>query len=299
MNMEPIYLNIINKLSDGVYFVDTDRRITFWSKASEEITGYKAEEIVGRRCNENLLSHIDEDGRPLCIVGCPLFATMSDGIQRKDKVFLRHKSGHRIPVIVNAFPMINEGEIVGAVEIFTLASPRYYEDDLIERLSDIAMKDSLTNLPNRRYLESFLEYKFNEFNRFHVPFAVLFADVDNFSDFNNKYGHDLGDEILKNIGATVRTTLRTTDLFGRWGGEEFVGVYAIKKETEAPILAEKIRILIQNTQVMSKEGKMLNATVSLGITVSHPDDTVKSIVERADQLMYESKRKGKNCVSFG
>jgi diguanylate cyclase (GGDEF)-like protein/PAS domain S-box-containing protein len=297
MNAEKLYLGIINNLCDGVYFVDADRRITFWNKAAEEISGYTAEEIVGRPCNDNILNHIDEEGRPLCIVGCPLYATIIDGKQRKEKVFLRHKSGHRIPILVNIFPMEEDGKNIGAIEIFTPASPTFYEDDLIERLSDIAMKDPLTNLPNRRYLESFLDYRLNELRRFQSPFAVLFADVDNFSVFNNEFGHEAGDAILKNIAESIRKTLRKTDLFGRWGGEEFVGIYSIKQSYDAPIIAEKIRVLVENTQITANDGRPLNATVSVGITIARSDDTKESIVDRADQLMYESKHRGKNCVS--
>ena len=85
METEELYLNIINNLRDGIYFVDTERRILFWNKAAEQITGYSAEEIVGKRCQDSRLNHIDEAGRPLCAVGCPLFATLGDGQQRQDR----------------------------------------------------------------------------------------------------------------------------------------------------------------------------------------------------------------------
>lgn len=295
MKNEDLYLSIINNLCDGVYFVDLERRITFWNHAAEEITGYAAAEIVGRRCEDNLLSHIDGEGRPLCIVGCPLYASMIDGNQRKENVFLRHKEGHRIPILVNIFPMRENGEIVGAIEIFTPNSPVVYQDDLVEQLSDMAMKDRLTGLPNRRYLESFLEYQLNEQRRFHKAFAVMFMDIDNFSDFNNLHGHDAGDTVLKNIGASISRSLRKVDMFGRWGGEEFLGVFAIHQPYDAPILGEKVRILVENTHVPYKEP--LAVTVSIGITVAREGDTVDTLVERADQLMYKSKNGGKNRVS--
>lgn len=296
MHKEHLYLEIINNLCDGVYFVDSQRRITFWNKAAESITGYSAAEILGRSCNDNLLNHIDEQGRPLCLVGCPLFATILDGQQRKATVFLRHKAGHRIPILVTIFPMVEDGAVTGAIEIFTPASPVQYDDDLIEKLSNIAMRDTLTGLPNRRYLESFLEYKLNELKRFGASFAVLFADIDNFSSFNNTYGHETGDEILKNISTTIRKQLRKTDLFGRWGGEEFLGIYAINSIVDVPIISEKVRILVENTEVIH-EGQALHATLSIGITIAHHKDTCASIVERADQLMYKSKANGKNRVT--
>jgi PAS domain S-box/diguanylate cyclase (GGDEF) domain len=296
MQMEELYLNIINNLCDGVYFVDNARKIQFWNKAAEEITGYSADEIVGKCCQDSLLQHIDSEGHPLCVTGCPLFATIIDGQQRKARVFVRHKKGHRIPILVNIFPMRKDGDLIGAIEVFTQDSPVVYEDNLVERLSGIAMHDALTGLPNRRYLESFLEYRFNEYKRFHKPFAVVFADIDNFGSFNNKYGHDVGDAVLTNIATSISRTVRKADLVGRWGGEEMLGIYSIVKPFDAPILAEKFRMLIANTEVPHNDGP-LRVSVSVGVTVVKESDTAQSVVERADKLMYESKRAGKNRVT--
>lgn len=296
--MEQLYLSIINNLHDGVYYVDKNRTILFWNKAAEEITGYAAEEIVGKQCQDSQLNHIDDEGRPLCIIGCPLFATIIDGKQRLDNVFVRHKQGYRIPITVNITPLYEEGEIAGAIEVFTQNSPKVYDDDLVEQLSGIAMHDTLTGLPNRRYLESFLEYRLKEFGRFQRPFAVLFSDIDDFSGFNNRFGHEVGDAVLVNIAASIKRSMRSTDLIGRWGGEEFVGIYSIAKEYDAPILGEKLRRLVENTEVVHA-GSALKLSVSVGITVARPGDTVASIISRADGLMYDSKREGKNRVTSG
>ena len=296
MEMEELYLNIINNLRDGIYFVDTERRILFWNRAAEKITGYRAEEMIGKTCQTSMLNHIDEEGRPLCVVGCPLFATLADGKQRQDRVFVRHKEGHRIPIHVNIFPMKKDDEIIGAIEVFTQDSPTVYEDDLVERLSNIAMHDSLTKLPNRRYLESFLSYKLEEFERFGRPVAVLFADIDNFSRFNNEYGHDVGDAVLSKITATLKHSIRRNDLIGRWGGEEFVGIYSIADTKDIPIIGEKFRRLVETTEVNHSKGS-LHVSVSVGITAVQVGDTIDTIVDRADSLMYHSKKNGKNQVT--
>lgn len=297
MEATQFYLTIINQLQDGIYFVDKERRIQFWNRAAEEITGYKAEEIVGKCCQESELNHIDCKGQPLCMIGCPLFATLRDGKRRQEQVLVRHKEGYRIPIRVNAFPVWENEEIIGAVEVFTKDSPTVFEDDLIERLSNIAMHDQLTSLPNRRYLESFLSYRFEEYKRFGRKFAVLFADVDDFSKINNTYGHDVGDTVLKNIAASLSHNIRRHDLVGRWGGEEFLGVYSVSEVSEMKIIAERFRFLVEGTEAVSK-GENVHATVSIGITLIQPEDTVQTIIERADQLMYESKHTGKNRASY-
>lgn len=298
MDQQKIYESIIDNLRDGVYVVDAERRLLLWNRAAQEITGYTPEEVIGKRCQDTDLNHINETGLPLCRVGCPLFSTLTDGKQRQDRVFVRHKEGYRVPIRVNIFPIRQEGAITGAVEIFTRDSPTVYEDDLVERLSNIAMHDALTKLPNRRYLESFLQYKWEEYQRFGRPFAVLFADVDNFSHVNNVYGHEAGDAVLRNMAASIRQSVRRNDLVGRWGGEEFVGIYAGALPEDAGVLGEKFRQLIQNTDVPCGE-TLLRVTVSVGVTVVQPEDTAESVIERADALMYESKRQGKNRVATG
>lgn len=296
MTSDKLYLEIIDNLCDGVYFVDQERRITFWNKAAEQITGYKKDDIVGKCCQSNLLNHIDSEGRPLCLLGCPLYNTLIDGKQRQDNVFLRHKDGHRIPILVNIFPIAEENNIIGAVEIFTPKSPVVYDDDLIEKLSDLAMNDQLTRLANRRKIESHLEYMFCEMMRFQRKFCVIFLDIDGFSGFNNVYGHETGDKVLQSISKSIMHSIRKNDIFGRWGGEEFIGVFEIKNDHDALLLAEKIRILISNTEIPYEDGN-LSVTASLGVTVARTDDTIASVVKRADSLMYQSKEKGKNCVS--
>lgn len=293
---DDLYLSIINNLCDGVYFVDLNRKITFWNKAAEDITGYKADEIIGRKCEENILNHIDNKGCPLCKIGCPLFATLIDGRQRKDKVYLRHRNGYRLPVIVNIFPYSRRGKIVGAVEIFTPITSVVYDDDLVSSLYISAMTDKLTNLPNRTYLESLLSHKMEEYKKFDRAFSVVFLDIDNFSSFNNNYGHDVGDLVLKNISTSIKNSLRDSDVFGRWGGEEFIGIFNIDKKKNALIVGEKIRSLIENTLVETDKGN-LSVTASIGVAVIKKGETIDDIVKRADKLMYKSKELGKNRVS--
>ncbi len=112
------YKNIIDNLYDGVYFVDRDRMITYWNKGAERISGYSAGQVIGRRCRDNLLNHVTANGVELCHDHCPLAAVMEDGRPREAEVYLHHADGHRVPVMVRATALRDEGgNIVGAVEI--------------------------------------------------------------------------------------------------------------------------------------------------------------------------------------
>lgn len=290
------YRQIIDHLQDGIYFVNTERQIMLWNHAAEEISGYTAEEITGKYCQNSGLNHIDTQGRPLCTLHCPLVATLSDGHQRHHHVLLRHKDGFRIPIRVDIFPIYRDKEIVGAVEIFARSSPTVFEDDLVDKLSSMVMHDELTQLPNRRYLESFLSYRLDEYKRFGCLFCVLFADVDDFSQVNNTYGHDAGDIVLKNIASSFHKDIRHNDLVGRWGGEEFLGVYVVSNAAECSLLAERFRSLVERTESVYGE-HTIKATISVGVAIVTDNDTARSLVERADHLMYQSKRSGKNRVT--
>lgn len=296
MNIEDIYIDILENMREGAYFTDQERRIQFWNKAAENITGYRREEIVGEQCQGTLLHHIDCDGNMICFSGCPLHQSLSDGKKRKHDVFLRHKEGHRITVTVNTFPVIRNEKIIGAIEIFTPSSLVIYDDELITQLANSAMNDKLTGIPNRRRLESFIDLRLREMAMYKIKICVVFLDIDNFRDFNNIHGHDAGDAILRTASKTITSMTRNSDLFGRWGGEEFVGIYTIKNDSDALLISEKIRALVEDTQI--KHGDLsLSITVSIGAAVAREEDTIDSVIKRADEYMYQSKQGGKNRVT--
>lgn len=296
MTNEDIFFEIIENMREGAYFTDTERQILYWNKAAENITGYKRDEILGKPCQGTLLHHIDSDGNLICVSGCPLHRVLSDGQQRKHEAFLRHKEGHRIAVSVNTFPFIKDGKILGAIEIFTPSSLVIYDDELITQLANSAMNDKLTGIPNRRRIESFLDLRLREMALYKYNVCVVFLDIDNFRDCNNTYGHDAGDAVLKTVSDAIMQMTRNTDLFGRWGGEEFVGIYTIKNISDTLLIGEKIRALIEGTQI-KHEDLTLSVTVSIGVTVAQTGDTVDTAVKRADELMYHSKQNGKNLVT--
>ena len=99
------YRELLDNLYEGVYYVDRQRRITFWNKAAETITGYSRREVLGHKCFQNLLKHVDDQGVSLCLSACPLAQTIQDGQPRSTSVYLHHKDGHRLPVAVRVAPL--------------------------------------------------------------------------------------------------------------------------------------------------------------------------------------------------
>jgi diguanylate cyclase (GGDEF)-like protein/PAS domain S-box-containing protein len=293
------YATLLDNLYDGVYFVDQERRITFWNKAAERITGFTKAEVLGKRCADNLLRHVDNRGNSLCEGACPLSYTLSDGQPKSASVFLHHKDGHRLPVAIGVAPITdNRQNIIGAVEIFRDNSATVAALEHLKELEDLAFLDALTKIANRTYLENFIVAKFNEFRRLGWSFGLIFVDVDRFKQVNDTFGHQTGDVVLKMVAQTLLKNCRSFDLVGRWGGEEFLCVISkLKEANQITIIAERLRALVESAWV-SLPDCSLQVTISLGVTMARLQDTPETLIQRADGLMYRSKAAGRNSITY-
>jgi len=302
MNTETLTMNvkaILNNLYDAVYIVDTNRKIIYWNKAAEDLTGYNRSDIIGNHCFDNILNHIDSHGTHLCTNHCPLVASIKDDEIKEANVFFHHKNGHRIPIFVKAFPYKDSnGVIIGAIEIFSEISERKQILEKIKNLNQLAMLDELTKIPNRRYTENVIKIKFNEYSLNKINFALVFIDIDNFKHINDNYGHDVGDMVLKAISKTFSHNLRGDDVIGRWGGDEFVAAFSGIDEEGLKIVTEKLRMLVENT-VVDIKNERLKVTISVGAALVTPEDDLSTLIKKSDTLLYKSKKNGKNCISIG
>ncbi len=300
MNLEKeSFEQIIDNLYDGLYFVDLNRVITFWNKAAERISGFTADEVVGKSCSDNILTHVDSEGNELCTGICPLAATIGDGKLREAEVYLHHKDGHRVQVSVRTSALRNKaGRVIGGIELFTDISNQAVNEMRIKELEKLALLDNLTQLANRNYLEKEIYNRFEEKRRFNIPFGILFMDIDYFKNFNDAYGHDSGDQVLKYVANNLKSDTRPFDLYGRWGGEEFIGIIRNITSEELEILGNRLRVLIENSYLIH-ENKRLYVTVSMGATTASDKDTIYTLIKRADSLMYKSKNAGRNRLTLG
>jgi diguanylate cyclase (GGDEF)-like protein/PAS domain S-box-containing protein len=285
----PTAAALLEAMSEAVYAVDDDRRITFWSPAAELLTGYTAAEAVGLRCRDNLLRHVDGSGRPLCQDGCPLMATISDGSVREFHAFLHHRDGHLVPVALRTAALRSaEGAITGAVEVFHDDSAFRSVTDRLEVAEREALTDPLTGIANRRMLEQVLALRHYERNRYDRRYAVVFVDVDDFKQFNERYGHDVGDEVLRLVASTLRYSTRPSDTVGRWGGDEFLVVAPVNDLDQAVGLARRVRQLTAESSAVH-EGARITVTVSTGVAVAGADEPTRELVNRASLAMSGSK----------
>lgn len=292
---EHFFRKLFDNLYDGVYFVNTDRQFLFWNAGAERLTGYTAKEIIGCYCYANILNHVGADGNPLCCGGCPLMHTIDTGLPVAERVFLRHKDGRRIAVDVNVMPLRNDqGDVIGGIEIFRDASSAVALEMAYNSLRELAEKDPLTGVANRRHLDRILEDQVELLTRTGIPFSVIMADVDHFKQVNDTFGHPTGDKALIAVAESLQDSCRRTDVVGRWGGEEFLVIMPEQQLTTAAIAAERMRAAAAASppEVIRERG----LTASFGATEAVLGDSAASVIERADRALYRAKSLGRNRV---
>ncbi len=173
---------------------------------------------------------------------------------------------------------------------------RNVEAQYHEEIYRLMTLDGLTQVHNRRYFQDALEREFARSRRYKHPFTLLLVDVDHFKQINDRFGHQAGDAVLRRVGATVRSKVRTNDLVARVGGEEFA---LVSPETRLPgglVLAEKLRRAIESER-FRHEDQAFQITASFGVAEFDADLADSSaLVKLADERLYEAKRAGRNRV---
>lgn len=294
----PLPAALLEQLPQGVYYVDHNRRIVHWSRAAERLTGWREDEVMGRFCGAGVLEHVDEEGNQLCGERCPLLMAARLGVECNSEVFLKHREGHRLPVQIQAAPVRDEsGAITGMVESFWDNSRQQRLAEEKRRLEKLSLLDPLTGAGNRRAGLQQLQRAIDCHQRYATPAGVALFDLDHFKQVNDQHGHQAGDDVLRMVAETLNASLRSTDFLARWGGEEYL---AILPNTGAPQLQRVVmRLLrmVQRSYVESAAGQIC-VTASAGVAAVQLGDTVHALVERADRMLYEAKRSGRNRLKY-
>ena len=173
---------------------------------------------------------------------------------------------------------------------------------LLTQIRELAVRDALTGLYNRRELHRFLEYEIIKSQRYHHAFSVLLMDIDHFKEINDRFGHRVGDEILKMVAQALQNNSRGCDLPARYGGDEFIIVLPETPAEQGCFGAERLRKVVENLsfQVTNESGELqrLEITISIGVA-GYPDDAEAGelLIDQADQALYQAKRTGCNQVA--
>ena len=167
-------------------------------------------------------------------------------------------------------------------------------NELIEELSNLAERDQLTGLYNRRHMDGLLRYELSKY-RIDSDLSLLVLDIDHFKKVNDTYGHNVGDSVLRELSSCVQTMTQAGDTFARWGGEEFVCLLPDTDAKEAAAVAERMRARVANVSFVYAG----HVTISVGVAAARPDDTPETLFQRADKALYQAKKDGRNRVVLG
>jgi diguanylate cyclase (GGDEF)-like protein/PAS domain S-box-containing protein len=277
---------LLNGLHEGVYLVDLDCRIHFWNDAAAAISGYSADEVMGKRCADDLLVHVDDCGVQKCGDGCPLRRSMADGNPCEAEVYLLHKSGHRVAVSVRTTPVRDlAGHIVGGLEAFVNC------DRLGRRVNELealAFTDPLTGVASRRCFETQMSRAILDARTTAMPLSLVVVDLNDFKPVNDAFGHPAGDAVLVTVAHTLREAVRRTDLVARWGGDEFVILLPSAPSHIAAQACDRIRALVRQARTLY-QGKEIRVTVSAGYASLADADDDTTLFQRADRQLYRDK----------
>jgi diguanylate cyclase (GGDEF)-like protein/PAS domain S-box-containing protein len=275
---------IISAAGEGIFRIDPRGRITYANPAALEMLGYSADEMVGHRSHE-LIHHTRANGAPYPASECTAGSSLTAGATHRitDELFWR-KDGSSIAVDYTSTPIREGGRIVGAVTVFDDVT---HQRQMKEQLRHQADHDSLTGLFNRRRFEQEVSGQLDYARRYSRPGALLLMDLDTFKFVNDSYGHPIGDKLLSDVGASLSTTVRDTDVVARIGGDEFAVLLREAKQEEAMAVAKK---LIAAIRAGSKP--TVGASVGIAPFDGSGERTPDELLVAADIALYEAKELG-------
>lgn len=204
-------------------------------------------------------------------------------------------------LFITAAPLRNhDGNVIGAIETIQDVTERRKAEESL-RLSEelyrkISVTDGLTELYNARHFHAILDQELSRAARYRRPLSLIILDLDDFKRINDNYGHAEGDLVLQILSGIIQSCLRGGDTAYRYGGEEFAVLMPEAPVAAGAILAERLRQSVVESAVTLGCGAIVHTSVSVGVTQYLPGDDAKSLFCRADDGMYQAKRRGKNCV---
>jgi diguanylate cyclase (GGDEF)-like protein/PAS domain S-box-containing protein len=291
-SVESLFLQLIDALPKvSVQGYDKHRRVIYWNQSSEEVYGYTREEALGRKLEELIIPDHMIDGviqlhRDWVEKGVPIPSS---------ELLLTGKGGGPVPVF-SSHVMLKQH--TDSPEMFCIDVDFREQYEARETLRRMATTDPLTDLPNRRYLESELEKVISQVGAGPGEFAILFIDLDMFKDVNDTLGHTWGDRLLHSVAARMQSDLADGEVLARFGGDEFVLVIPrISSANDAQTVAMRVLDLFRSSFSLGSENVYI--TSSIGIS-RYPVDgqQPEELLKNADAAMYQAKESGRNRCQF-
>ncbi|MDN5078556.1 diguanylate cyclase [Aliarcobacter butzleri] len=274
------FTSILNKY---VITVKTkpDSTIIEVSDAFEKASGYSKDELIGKSIS--MIKHPEQDRKIIK----DLWKNILNKRVWVGNIKNKKKSGEEYWLEQTIIPKLDEDK--KNIDSFLSISVDITAKMELEKMASI---DKLTDIYNRRMIDQFLQVEIEIASRHNEELSLMIIDIDHFKHVNDNYGHLVGDIVLSQLSKIISDNLRNSDIFGRYGGEEFLIICPKTNKDGAFILAEKLRIIV-NDFTFDEVG---HKTVSIGIAEFQTDDTIETLFKKADEALYEAKNSGRNRV---
>ena len=283
-------MTVFQNISEAMTVTDAQHRIIAINPAFTKLTGYTAEEVLGR--NPNILS----SGRHDSEFYREMWQSISDTGEWQGEIWDRRKNGELIAEWMTISTIYDEeGQVRQRVALFSDITKKKQSDEMIWRQANF---DPLTQLPNRNMFRERLETEIKKAQRNATALGLFFIDLDRFKEINDTLGHHVGDELLVEAARRIISCVRESDTVARLGGDEFTVILAgLTDETRIERVAQEIILKLANPFHLDKESAYISA--SIGITF-YPNDAsdAHNLIKNADQAMYAAKNKGRNRFSY-
>lgn len=297
--MDEYYTQIFHTIDVGIVIIDSEMKVTQWNRWMEQRSGIVFSDIIGKHLfdffpNLNSKSFL-RAFKTAIKLGTPHF-------------FPQRLYGHLFPlkpatVIGDSFEFMRQNCMMSPLrdEDYSIKYAYIAVHDVTDsafnenRLITTSMRDPLTGAYNRKFLDWKLKEEIDRALRYKRTLSVIMADIDHFKKINDTYGHQCGDEILKNFAKSLTGALRNTDFLVRYGGEEFCCLMPETDCHSTAHVAERLRTRIEN-EAFIYNGQEVRITASFGISALEGTETDKELIRRADEALYEAKNSGRNRI---
>lgn len=290
LESEARFQAVFESAAIGMALVDLDGRFLQVNQALCQLLGYQHGELVGKTFQE--ITHQDDLVKDLQLKD-ELQAGKRDFYQMEKRYF--HQSGHELWVQLNVAIVrdVQQQPLYFITQIQNIT----VQKNMLEKLDIEAHRDYLTGLNNRRAFMAKAEAELKRSRRYGHRLAVFMIDIDHFKQINDTHGHKAGDQVLQVLGKLMRDTMRTVDVVGRIGGEEFAILLPETSGELAAEVAERLRAAVETCEVVLEAGLPLHFTISVGIVTLHDANiNLDMLLSQADQAMYQAKQQGRNRV---
>jgi diguanylate cyclase (GGDEF)-like protein/PAS domain S-box-containing protein len=297
-------LKMMELLVIPTFVLDGHGKVIIWNRACERLTAVDAWEVMGTADHwrgfyheqRTTLADLVLQGRGADPHGQR--RASPDGNLRAENWCDMPRIGRRRYLAADASPIVdNEGKLLAVVETLRDVTDEKCAQVALEQL---ATRDGLTGLANRRCFDNTLYAEWQRALRQQQPLSLLMVDVDNFKQYNDAYGHLGGDECLQRIAKAVASEMRTNDLVARYGGEEFAVILPNQSLKGAAIVAERIRCRVEQLHMpnLGTQGHVVTVSIGAATALAAPDNDSGQLVAAADSALYRAKHMGRNRISL-